>query len=136
MPVLDNPRHEKFAQLRASGKTGSDAYRGVAGADAKNPDVMADKWQHTSDIAARIAELQAEAGKRCSMTREQFIESLVKMYQGQPGEAALDNPLCDSLISRGVRHAVFPMKTAVAAQLAKLCGWDAPTKVRSRREAS
>ncbi len=63
------------------------------------------------------------------MTWEQFIESLVRMYQGQPGEAALDNPLCDSLISRGVRHAVFPMKTAVAAQLAKLCGWDAPTKV-------
>ena len=51
------------------------------------------------------------------------------MYQGKPGEAALDNPLCDSLISRGVRHAVFPMKTAIAAQLAKLTGWDAPTKV-------
>ena len=51
------------------------------------------------------------------------------MYQGKPGEAALDNPLCDSLISRGVRHAVFPMKTAIAAQLSKLTGWDAPTKV-------
>jgi hypothetical protein len=136
MPVLKDPRHEKFSQLRASGKTGSDSYRGVAGANAKNPDVMADQWMKRPEIAARIKELQAEAGKRCSMSREQFIESLVKMYQGQPGEAALDNPLCDSLISRGVRHAVFPMKTAVANQIAKLCGWDTPSRSRWRRAAS
>jgi hypothetical protein len=44
-------------------------------------------------------------------------------------EASLNNPLCDSLMSRGVRHAVFPMKTAIAAQLSKLTGWDAPTKL-------
>lgn len=129
MPVLDNPRHEQFGQLRASGKTGSDSYRGVAGANAKNPDVMADKWQRVPEIAARIKELQEEASARCSMTREQFVESLVAMYRSSPGEASLDNPLCDSLISRGVRHAVFPMKTAIAAQLSKLTGWDAPTKV-------
>jgi hypothetical protein len=129
MPVLENPKHEKFAQLRASGKTGSDSYRGVEGANTRNADVKADQWMKNPDVAARIRELQEAAGKRCSMSREQFIESLVKMYQGQPGEAALDNPLCDSLITRGQRHAVFPMKTAVAAQLAKLCGWDAPVKV-------
>jgi hypothetical protein len=63
------------------------------------------------------------------MSREQFIESLVTMYQGAPGEATLDNPLCDSLITRGQRFAVFPPKATIAAQLAKLCGWDAPTKV-------
>jgi hypothetical protein len=50
-------------------------------------------------------------------------------YEGSRAVASLDNPLCDSLISRGVRHAVFPMKTAIAAQLSKLTGWDAPTKV-------
>jgi hypothetical protein len=129
MPVLDNPRHEKFAQLRASGKTGSDSYRGVAGANAKNPDVMADKWQRAPEIAARIKELQAEASARCSLTREQLVESLAQMYQGKPGEATLDNPLCDSLITRGQRFAVFPPKATIAAQLAKLCGWDAPTKL-------
>ena len=63
------------------------------------------------------------------MTREQLVESLAQMYQGKPGEATLDNPLCDSLITRGQRFAVFPPKATIAAQLAKLCGWDAPTKV-------
>jgi hypothetical protein len=63
------------------------------------------------------------------MTREEFVESLVAMYQGQPGAASLDNPLCDSLITRGARFAVFPPKATIAAKLAKLCGWDAPTKV-------
>jgi hypothetical protein len=80
-------------------------------------------------IAKRIAELKREAAEKCSMTREEFVESLVAMYQGQPGEAALNSPLCDSLITRGQRFAVFPPKAVIANQLAKLCGWDAPTKV-------
>jgi hypothetical protein len=86
-------------------------------------------------IAKRIAELKGEAAEKCSMTREKFVESLVAMYRSSPGEASLDNALCDSLISRGVRHAVFPMKTAIAAQLSKLTGWDAPTKLEGRRES-
>ena len=77
----------------------------------------------------RVAEIRAETENKCSLTREQFVETLVKMLQGKPGEASLDNPLCDSLISRGQRHAVFPMKATIANHLAKLCGWDAPTKV-------
>ena len=35
MPILENPRHERFAQLRANGKTGSDSYRAIAGKDAR-----------------------------------------------------------------------------------------------------
>ena len=80
-------------------------------------------------IAKRIAELKGKTADKCSMSREAFIESLVKMYESAPGEASLDNKLCDSLISRGQRHAAFPMKRTIAAQLSKLCGWDAPTKV-------
>src|SRR5262245_5578795 len=132
MPVLDNPRHERFAQLRASGKTGSDSYRGIAGATAKNPDVQSDKLQRNPEIAARIEELKVEAAKRCSLTREAFVESLVEMYRGKPGEAALDNPLCDSLITRGQRFAVFPPKATIASQPAKLCGWMHRPSLKSR----
>jgi hypothetical protein len=80
-------------------------------------------------VRERIEELKAEASRRCSMSREQFVESLVETLRGKPGEATLDNPLCDSLITRGQRFAVFPPKAQIGAQLAKLCGWDAPTKV-------
>jgi hypothetical protein len=51
------------------------------------------------------------------------------MYRGKPGEAALDDSLCDSLITRGQRFAVYPPKATIASQLAKLCGWDAPAKL-------
>jgi hypothetical protein len=42
----------------------------------------------------------------------------------------VDNPRCDVLITRGQKHAVFPQKLAVGAQLSKLVGWDRPTEVR------
>ena len=32
--------------------------------------------------------------------------------------------------TRGQKHAVFPQKLAVGAQLSKLVGWDRPTEVR------
>ena len=42
MPRLDNVRHERFAQLVASGKGASEAYR-QSGASGKNADVQAAK---------------------------------------------------------------------------------------------
>ena len=41
----------------------------------------------------------------------------------------MDNPRCDVLVTRGQKHAVFPQKLAVGAQLSKLVGWDRPTAV-------
>jgi phage terminase small subunit len=97
MPVLKNPRHERFAQLRASGKSGFESYRIVAGKNARNADVRADELTSRPDVRERIEELQAEAAKHCRLTREQFVESLVEMYRGKPGEATLDNPLCEEV---------------------------------------
>ena len=51
------------------------------------------------------------------------------MYEAKPGDASMDNPRCDVLITRGQKHAVFPQKLAVGAQLSKLVGWDRPTEV-------
>ena len=130
MPVLANARYERFAQIVAQGKlTPTAAYRDALVANARDPDVNSCRWMKKPPIAKRIAELKGKTADRCSMTRQQFVESLVEMYRSSPGEASLDNKLCDSLISRGVRHAVFPMKTAIAAQLSKLCGWEQPQKI-------
>ena len=52
------------------------------------------------------------------------------MYDAKPGDASMDNPRCDVLITRGQKHAVFPQKLAVGAQLSKLVGCDRPTEVR------
>jgi hypothetical protein len=130
MPVLANARYERFAQIVAKGKlTPTAAYREALGANARDSDVNSCRWMKKPPIAKRIAELKGKTADKCSMTRQEFVESLVAMYRSSPGEASLDNPLCDSLISRGVRHAVFPLKSTIAAQLSKLTGWHAPTKV-------
>lgn len=131
MPVLANAWYERFAQIVAKGKlTPTAAYRETLGVDARDADVNACRWMKKPPIVGRIEELKTETEAGCSLTREQFVEHLVKMLHGKPGEASLDNELCDSLISRGQRHAVYPMKAAIANQLAKICGWEKPTEVR------
>jgi hypothetical protein len=130
MPILANPKYEKFAQLRADGKSRSEGYRIVAGPGARNADVNGDRWQRAPGVAERIAELQAVAGERCNLSREAYIQSLVEMYEAKPSDASMDNPRCDVLITRGQKHAVFPQKLCVGGQLSKLVGWDRPTEVR------
>ena len=131
MPVLANARYERFAQIVADGKlTPTAAYRETLGADARDPDVNSCRWMKKPTIAERIAELKAKAADKCSLSREAYIRSLEEMYEAKPGDASMDNPRCDVLITRGQKHAVFPQKLTVGAQLSKLVGWDRPTEVR------
>ncbi|MGA7881832.1 MAG: hypothetical protein WCD63_13290 [Terrimicrobiaceae bacterium] len=131
MPVLANARYERFAQIVADGKlTPTAAYRETLGADARDPDVNSCRWMKKPPIAERIAELKANAADKCSLSREAYIRSLEEIYDAKPCDASLDNPRCDVLITRGQKHAVFPQKLVVGAQLSKLVGWDRPTEVR------
>ena len=129
MPTLANAKDEIFCQGVASGLSHSEAYRRATGKKG-NPDVQSAQLMVKNGIKERITEIRAESATRCSMTREQFVESLVAMLRGKPGEATLDCELCDSLISRGQRHPVFPPKATIAMQLAKICGWEKPTEFR------
>lgn len=74
MAVLENPRHEIFAQAVVSGKTQTDAYREAF------PNSLA--WKDTSvapkasnlaskpDVAARILELQSQASCDAILSRQ------------------------------------------------------------------
>ena len=130
MASLKNVRHEKFAQCVASGLSGADAYRQAAEYSGKQADGNAANWMKRPGVRERIEELKAESSARCSLSREAYIRSLVEMYEAKPRDASMDNPRCDVLITRGQKHAVFPQKLAVGAQLSKLVGWDRPTEVR------
>jgi hypothetical protein len=119
---------------RRQSRTGSlrrrQRYRETLGGDARDPDVNSCRWMKKPPIAKRIAELQAEAAGKYSLSREAYIKSLVEMYEAKPSDASMDNPRCDVLITRGQKHAVYPQKLVVGAQLSKLVGWDRPTEVR------
>jgi hypothetical protein len=131
VPVLANGRYERFAQIVANGKrTPTGAYREIAGEKAKDADANACRWMRKPGVRERIEELKADAAERCSLSREKYVQSLVEMYKAKPSDASMDNPRCDVVITRGLKHAVFPQKLAVGAQLSKLVGWDRPTEVQ------
>jgi hypothetical protein len=76
MPILQNPRHEAFAQARAKGALLDDAYedagfvpeRGNACRLAKRP-----------EVAARIAELRADNSALGDFNRQGMIASLLRI---------------------------------------------------------
>ena len=129
MPILKNPRHERFAQLRTSGKTSSDAYREAVSNKTRNADVNASQLASQPGVRERIEELKAESAAKCSLSREAYIKSLVEIYEAKPSEALMDNPRCDVVIVRGQKQAVFPPKLQVGQQLAKLVNWEGSIKV-------
>jgi phage terminase small subunit len=61
MPILNNPRREKFAQLPAQGKTAVDAYD-LAG--FKQSDSNSSKMALRLEVAARVAEISGKAAER------------------------------------------------------------------------
>ncbi|TPM37041.1 hypothetical protein [Mesorhizobium sp. B2-3-2] len=75
MPVLDNQRHEAFAQALAKGKSADEAY---AEAGYKPDRGNASRLTANDNIAARVAELQGMAADRVVLTREWIIAKLVE----------------------------------------------------------
>jgi hypothetical protein len=82
MPTLKNPRHERFAQLLAAGKTATDAYElaGYKRSDSNGPALA-----RTEEISDRVAEINGQkwknerataavAAERAVVTRQSLIE--------------------------------------------------------------
>lgn len=76
MPVLDNARHERFAQEIAKGKTATEAYE-IAG--YKPDDGNASKLAARSEITGRIQEITGKAAKDAGVTAERIIAELAKI---------------------------------------------------------
>jgi choline dehydrogenase-like flavoprotein len=73
MPTLKNPRHERFCQLRAEGKSAAEAYA-EAGylADYAN----AGRLTRNDQIERRISELQARAARKSEVTVASLVDEL------------------------------------------------------------
>ena len=73
MPILTNPKHERFAQELAKGKTGDEVY--VLAGYKRNKD-NASRLKATESILARVSELLTPSATKAEIT----IESLTQMY--------------------------------------------------------
>lgn len=88
MPALSNPKHERFAQLRAKGLTADDAYA-EAGYSPNRQN--AHRLTTNDDILRRVAELQERAAQRTEITVAGITERLLAI--ATKGEAASDAAL-------------------------------------------
>lgn len=71
MPALSNPRHERFAQELAKGKSQSEAYQ-AAGYEPSEPN--ASRLTRNDKVQARVAELQERSALRVEVTQASLIE--------------------------------------------------------------
>ena len=85
MPILKNPRHERFAQTVASGKSEMSAFA-EAGYSAKSAKQNAHRMSENEGVKARIAELQARAEANCDLTRAEVVRILGRLAQLDPAE--------------------------------------------------
>lgn len=75
MPILLNPKHERFVQELAQGKSAAEAYR-AAGYEARGDSakVNASRLLTDANVRARLVELQAEAAQRAAITLEGLLD--------------------------------------------------------------
>lgn len=71
MPILSNPRHERFAQELAAGKTADEAYQLAGYAENRH---NASRLKTKETILRRVAELQSRTVARLHVTLEWLIE--------------------------------------------------------------
>ena len=118
MPLLRNPKHERFAQEIANGRSLVDAYK----AAGFKPDFRnAKRLRDRKDIGQRVDQILTDRERRATLSTERAIEKAaitkadVITEQGRPGEfdglnrEEMEQHLVDELVAGGI-----PEKTARA----------------------
>ena len=133
MPVLKNVKHEKFAQLCATGLSRAEAYRRVAGVRAgKNSDANSDDWLNARGVRKRIQELQERNAERSEITREEALQWLADLIRTPIGSVGKDSPLVQAYEedSEGKVKVRLADKIAGLQTLCRMTGWNEPDQVR------
>ena len=110
---LDNPKHERFAQLYAVTGNASMCYR-KAGYSAKDADTAGHRLSVNVRIRARVAFLKVEAAKTTRIGKERLLEILSDAVEGK---VEIDSN-----------------RLKAGEMLAKMCGWNEPEQVDGKME--
>lgn len=108
MPILDNPRHEKFAQAIASGMKGVDAYKSVYDYRGKAARQLAHALLKDVDISIRVKELQEESARGTVLTALERREFLARCVRADLNALDLeaDGDLIQEKITTETEHGV------------------------------
>ena len=133
MPLLKNPRHERFCQLVVGGMPGTRAYRKVAGARAgkpENDDVHSHEWSRRPDVKARIQELMAENAKRAQMSREELMAFYADVIRTPADQVPAGSPVIQAYEMTESGHKIrIADKIAAGAALSRMCDWNSPEQL-------
>ena len=110
MPTLRNPKHERFAQLVATGMTAQAAFTQAGYPSPQN----APRLRNNALVAKRIEELQARNERKAEMTRDELIGILIDIVHASRAR------LSAARTTDGLK---------AAEMLAKMCGWNEPERV-------
>jgi phage terminase small subunit len=100
LPILTNPRHERFAQSLAAGKSASESYVDAGFKESRHNAATLARKQHILDrVAELLAEREslhgqatAEAVKAAGLTKEWVIETLMENVQRAMQVAEVKRP--------------------------------------------
>ena len=114
MPTLRNPKHERFAQLVASGVTAQAAFTQAGYPSPQN----GPRLRNNLLVAKRIEELQARNERKAEMaalSRDELIGILTEIIHATRARLSEARP------SDGLK---------AAEMLAKMCGWNEPEQIK------
>ena len=93
MPLLTNPRRERFAQHVAEAGNGSAAYRMTYGVHGASAEVGASRLLRNDKVKRRVRELQGEAARAAVMTLEEQRLLLAAVARGEHKGAKISDRL-------------------------------------------
>lgn len=93
MPIR-NHRHERFAQLVATGEAGAAAYRQTYGTRGASAEAAASRLLRNDKVSARIAEVQRASAAEGVLTLREKREFLALVVRTPIGQIDENSPLC------------------------------------------
>lgn len=122
--MVNNPRHEQFAQGIASGLSAVQAYQ-QAGFSGRSAEANAYRLMENDGVRARIAELRRENESMSVLTRQEALLFLSRAVRTSAASLKDSDPLVQEIGDRGKLR--LPCKLAALRQLSAMCGWEQPT---------
>ncbi len=137
--MLENVKHEAFAQAVAEGASAASAYLSVYGcseatAETNGPALL----RENTLVALRVSELKAIQAEiintKFRMSREDVIQGLVEVWKTPIGEIRENHQLCQEYSFTPGMHGdsvkyKMPSKLDALEKLIKMAGWYAPEKI-------
>lgn len=129
MPILNNPRRERFAQRVAEAGNASAAYRSTYGSDGRSAEVGGSRLLRNAEVRGRVQELQGETAKAAVMTLEEQRLLLAAIARGEH----LNAKICDRIRAIELDAKLAGFFASADGSANQVVVFNSPTNFENRR---